>query len=289
MEPDADTDTDSDSDTDADSDTDTDSDSDSDTDSDTDSDSDGDTDPDTDINCIDDQSEPNDTLPDAMHAGVGNSYYTVSSISDDYWRFELLPGGTATFRATFTPLFGEAAIEFETGSGATVGHVTTGADYSEAEYLNGFDFPLEVFAHVTAASGTCVPYTLNSTVVNPPPCVDDAYEPNDDQLTALSVTTPAELALVHDSEVDWLRVSLFPGQTKDINVLFTHADQDIDVRVREDGGTWVGSGISSTDNETVTITNDGAQQQDYLVKVYSDYSVPDCVRYTLEVVDPPVH
>ncbi|MCA9566715.1 MAG: PPC domain-containing protein, partial [Myxococcales bacterium] len=139
---------------------------------------------------------------------------------------------------------------------------------------------------VTVATGDCINYTLNYTLVEPPPCLPDAYEPNDTRDTATFVLPPQDLTVESTNAEDYLDFEVAAGATVTVTVLFTHAEGDIDLYVYPDVGSPVGVSTSSSDNESVTLTNNDAVPATYTARVWlrnPGTSLP-CMTYRLEVL-----
>ncbi|MEZ4323530.1 MAG: hypothetical protein R3F61_39060 [Myxococcota bacterium] len=276
---DADADTDSDADIDTDTDTDTDADADADADTDTDSDADTDTDTDPPPFCPDDASEPNDGLPIAFPLVNGNGY-VVSSVSPDFWRFEVEDGGTATIRVDFSTTQGDIDLFGFAGSGVEIAASETAGNFEEFTVQNDNGATVSYYAEVSLTSGDCATYALTATIDNPIPCAEDFYEPNDTVATAFNVITPAELALTQASESDFFQFFVADGQTITFNLTFSHSEGDVDLYVRRDTGSVVGVSGSVDDNESYTLTNTTGLGAFYYVEARLQNNSP-CVRYTL--------
>ena len=53
-------------------------------------------------------------------------------------------------------------------------------------------------------------------------------------------------------DYDWWAVTVPPGGTLTVDVLFSQAEGDIDILLFDAPGSWVAESVSSTDNESVT-------------------------------------
>ncbi len=98
---------------------------------------------------------------------------------------------------------------------------------------------------------------------------DDAFEPNDscNQATSIAPGTYMNRVVKSVSE-DWYRFNLPTGANITINLTFNHAWGDIDCQLyRGCGGTLVASSTSSTNNESINYTNNGASG-DFYLRVY---------------------
>ena len=299
-EADADTDADADSDADADTDADSDADTDSDTDSDADTDSDTDADTDTPVSqCQDDLTEPNDGPASAFP--ITSGYYLTSLSSPDYWEVTLPPASDLSVRIDWgnTAIIGGGDLQVVNPASIPFGTAQTGSyDATHPSYPNGGyvtvdysnpseDAALTLYAEVSVASGDCVTYTLNYEIVEPPPCLPDAYEPNDARTTPSFVLPPLDLTLESTNTEDWLSFEVAAGATVQVQALFAHADGDIDLVVYPETGGTIGSSSTVDDNEVVTVTNNEGTPVTYTakVKLMNPASSEPCVRYTF-AVDP---
>jgi hypothetical protein len=101
-------------------------------------------------------------------------------------------------------------------------------------------------------------------------CVEDAFEPNSARESAapLSTGTYDDLTLCGARDNDWFRIEVVSGYRYDIDLLFTHADGDIDLYVVNSSGASVLSSISSTDNEHLAYYPTPENAGTYYVRVY---------------------
>ncbi len=118
---------------------------------------------------------------------------------------------------------------------------------------------------------------------------DDAFEPDDACLTAPLYFPPATLSgrAVVDANVDWSSWRVQPGETLVLDVLFSHAIDDIDASLYSSCGTLVAFGASSTDNEHIEIANASGVARDYRLEVEL-FDASGCNDYSVQgVVLPP--
>ncbi len=100
-------------------------------------------------------------------------------------------------------------------------------------------------------------------------CTDDSYEDNDNYMEATEIDINTTYENLHicqnDNGGDWYKVTL-PACTEDIEVkaMFTHAEGDINIIVYNEDMTQSFQGISTDDNETVTLTDVPAQAIYYI-------------------------
>ena len=80
-------------------------------------------------------------------------------------------------------------------------------------------------------------YTIEYVYVGPPPCEDDAQEPNDDRTEAAPIEVGVEVAAqICEGDADWFQIDapVSVGQRIEVDVLFSHEDGDLDVRLYRD-------------------------------------------------------
>ena len=100
----------------------------------------------------------------------------------------------------------------------------------------------------------------------------DAFENNDTEQTAKSfpIGTVTDLLSCWSNtnrDNDYYAIFVPGGATLTVNVLFEHANGNIDASVRPQSGGIPVRSVSNTDNETLTITNSGAGAV-YYVRIY---------------------
>ncbi|MFT5204091.1 MAG: hypothetical protein ACI9C1_003497, partial [Candidatus Aldehydirespiratoraceae bacterium] len=89
----------------------------------------------------------------------------------------------------------------------------------------------------------------------PAPCVNDAYEDNDDQASATSMANGTVLsASVCEGDDDWYSLQVTEGQDISVDLTFSHASGDVDLQLMNPAGTLVSASGSGSDNESVTHT-----------------------------------
>ncbi len=83
----------------------------------------------------------------------------------------------------------------------------------------------------------------------------DAFEPNDDSTTAANLFTGdqihRELTIHKDTDQDWFHWTAPAAGTLTVEILFSHATSDLDLRLYDNQGNPVAESLSDTDNEFV--------------------------------------
>ena len=137
---------------------------------------------------------------------------------------------------------------------------------------------------------------------------DDPFEPNDTCSTAAAITTPffeTGLRVFRLTSEDHYALQVPPGQLLDIDLVFSHAQGDIDLFLYDAGSQSCGSPFqflaksdSSNDDEGITWTNVGPTPVDVIVKVLVfPGAIAPCNVYDMRVTmttpqqpcDPAVH
>ena len=119
----------------------------------------------------------------------------------------------------------------------------------------------------------------------PPTCSDDAYEENDSDSTAapIGAGTVAALQSCEDDE-DYFAINLAAGTALQLDATFSDAEGDIDLRLYDPAGAYVGSSLSVTDNESIGPYST-ASSGDWIVRVnlYLDAGSSPGNGYSLSV------
>jgi hypothetical protein len=238
-------------------------------------------------NSPDDAYEPNDT-PAAVDSRVSGGVHSPNlglltgtlQIADlkledqaDYYRFETSDHGTShdLVRILFSHAQGDLNLYVYRADGTTL--VGSGTSYSDNEVVSlAGELPGVFYARVTGRSGDA--NSSYSLVIDPPGnSPDDPYEPNDtsaavDLRVSGGVHSPnlgmltatlqfADLKL--EDQADYYRFETSDyGTSHDlVRILFSHAQGDLSLHVyRADGTSLVGSGMSYSDNEVVSLAGE---------------------------------
>ena len=111
-------------------------------------------------------------------------------------------------------------------------------------------------------------------------CPDVAREPNESiaAATPVAVGEYVDLAICGLADQDFYAIEICAGGTITIDVLFTHADGDIDVQLRNAANTVVDDSTGTADNEQIIFTNAGATALHYIrvlgfLAAQNDYSM----------------
>jgi hypothetical protein len=226
--------------------------------------------PDTSI-CPDDSYEDNDTDTTAS-TGITTGSYTglrICPSDDDYYAVAVGAGQAITVDLFFSDAEGDIDLEIIDPSGTSVAYSDSVTDDEHASYTSTSGGTYLVYVYLWADSGTSIGngYDMDITVGAPPVCAEDTYEDNDTD-TAASVITAGSIPSLRicPGDDDYYTTRVLTGQTITVDVLFLHAEGDVDVELFDASGASVDTSTSMTDNETVThtATSDGA----YIIYIY---------------------
>jgi len=201
--------------------------------------------------CRDDALEENDTAATAATLSPGQVAAQICGGDDDYYGFSLNVGDTVSAQITFTAANGDLDLQLLDPSGQVVDSSTTASGNSEAVdhvAVVAGRFVLRVYGYRGAANGYQLQLTVTPAV---PTCREDGYEDNDSQAAATLVTAGTYGGQICTADEDWFAVNLNAGDTLDVNLLFTHANGDLDLQLRAPDGTVLRTSASVDDNEEI--------------------------------------
>lgn len=111
---------------------------------------------------------------------------------------------------------------------------------------------------------------------------DDGFEENDTRQTATNLTAGRWRGLVALDD-DWYRVTV-PGRKKvTLQVLFQHANGDLDLRAYDSGGTELASSTSATDVESLTLENSATVSDTVYFRIYPYRGMADANQYEADL------
>ena len=123
-----------------------------------------------------------------------------------------------------------------------------------------------------------------------PCCPSDVFEPNEGTPAAPSasyetyLTNPDATLTLRPGDLDSFRVTTCTGGTLRASANFTHVDGDINLRVRNAGGTTLASSTTVTDSESFEYVIEGTPAGGVLfVQAYLAEGVTTCNDYTLDI------
>ncbi|MEZ6006028.1 MAG: hypothetical protein R3F33_17835 [Planctomycetota bacterium] len=216
---------------------------------------------------VDDIYEDNDTCTTPSVIGMG-SYANLMTIfgDSDFCEIAIPAGMILTFDETYDPSF-DAYKNVYDASCSSIGTAIAG-DFTYTTGAAAETIIVEVYQNATSTD-PCSPYEFTLSMV-PDPCAgvaDDAFEDNDDCATATMVADGTYAGLMlFPTDNDYFTFCVPNGATVTVDILFTDANADLDLFLREASSAYCGTGYnglnellaygySVSDNENATWTN----------------------------------
>ena len=245
------------------------------------------------VNPTADAYEDNDTCATAQPAaGPAISALNVQNGDEDFYIITTQPGALTFIDVNFVHNNGDLDIKLFDDLACTnqVAISQSVSDDETVSFQNVSGSPLDVVLHVYGyGSGFgCNDYDIAISVSNDPCAVlaEDSNEENDDCVVATPApegTIAAQATFLADP--DWFRVDLTDGETLTADLLFTHANGDLDMRLW-DGcpGTEIDSSETVSDNEQIVYTNNSGGSASVYLEVYVwQGSTFSCNSYDLSI------
>ena len=206
--------------------------------------------------CADDAFEPNDTPDEAATVATSTGAADVTAqlcAGDPDWYAVSLPGGKTLAVTVTHGTAGALELTVEAPSGAPIGASEATAEAPAvvvADALAAGAYRIRV----DGAEGVTTGYRLEVSV-GEWVCVEDAFEENDDVLSAVNVTGLSSLdGVVCGGDADWYAVDLVEGDTVSLDLRFVHAAGDLNLYLTRPNGQTLVFGGTVTDDEHVEYT-----------------------------------
>lgn len=204
--------------------------------------------------------EPNNSVADNVVLTAG-SYTDLTSCStlDEDWYIVMVPPGKRLDASAMFDHIGDGDLDvglWLDPSGPAVSSNGSG-DVESVQWTNTTTQPVPVALQLILYADTGGPgltYDLDIDLVTVAVCTEDFFEP-DDTIPTSSPTGPGQfsgLTLCSTGDNDYFEIDLLSGQTLNVDVLFSHAEGDIDLYLRSVSGTTLAPITSNTDNESLT-------------------------------------
>lgn len=218
--------------------------------------------------------EPNDTFETANPIAGGTLTGEVSTVSDaDNFALALTQGETVTLDLLFSHAVGDLDLEVLAPNGTVVAQSFSTTDNESITYI-----ARDTGTHVVRVVGFFAtgPYTLVVTVGE----AADPFEPNDEPLFAAPID-PGTVSAVVDpvGDRDYYSLQLTGGDELTVDLLFSHAEGDLDLTVLGPGQVILARSNSTTDDERVAVL----AEQSGTHFVFVDGKNDATAQYTLEV------
>lgn len=231
-----------------------------------------------DPNCDDDDSEPNDSANAATLLTPSGLADRVACAGDeDFYSFTLAAGDTGIVTANFTNAEGDLTLVLLDTDGVTELSRSAGEGDTETVRVTSPAGGTYVAQVITAKADGGSNYGLSLQIIPDEPngCIPDAFEPNN------SLESPATLMgagnytdLVSCSvDEDFYAIEVGPLDELTIDVLFSHADGDIDITLFDPLGVFAGSSAGVSDNEQVSVAETQAGLYVLQVRMFSTDAV----------------
>ncbi|MEW5855245.1 MAG: PPC domain-containing protein [Myxococcota bacterium] len=216
--------------------------------------------------CTDDAREPNDTSAAAVLVTPGTiTGLQICARDDDFFAVDVPAGGSLTASISFTHAEGDLDLALLDSAGNTITSSTgtTGTETVSYTATTAVRVLIRAYGFLSAEND----YSLTVTVTGGTPgCTDDAFEDNDTSAAATAVTPGSRNGQVCSGDDDYYRITLGAGETIQVDVLFTDADGDLDLRLRDSNQAVVASSTSTNDDENLTYT--AATGGTFYIQVY---------------------
>ncbi|MAD60669.1 MAG: hypothetical protein CMH49_04020 [Myxococcales bacterium] len=231
----------------------------------------------------DDRFEENDSRATASTL-TPNTYddLVITSDDDDYFAVEICAGGTLEANISFIHALSDLELKIENEQGIALDSSTNFGNSESVSATNRSTTATDMYIKVYGFLGDSGSYSLTVNVNNcndmpSDPLGDDSYEDNDvfQEASVLSLGNYSDLTLTSGDD-DWYAIEVCEGGTLNVDVLFSHAQGDLNVWLYDSALLYLAGSSSSTDNESMTRTLFSAET--LYVKVFSfgdeaDYSM----------------
>lgn len=202
--------------------------------------------------CSNDLYEPNNTLSDAISIGPTNlNALYVCPDEQDWFAIDLLATDNFHAEIHFQQFYADLAFKLYGPDGT---HLATSL-YTVDGYRELNRYVTQTGTHYLLVyardDGDEVAYTLETTVQhNTAGCTDDAYENNDDDEHAATLTDGDYDNLMYCAyDYDWYAFDMLAGETLELGIYFPHASINIDAELYNNAGEMVDYSNSMNDNE----------------------------------------
>lgn len=230
--------------------------------------------------CADDAMEPNDGMSRATPLGFGTTVNgTICSGNLDLFAISPQAGDEVTIDLAFTHAAGDLDVSLHSADGTRISVAETSTDNEQltaTAAVSGTHYVM-VYGYQQAANTYRLGVTRNGGADG---CDDDALEPNDSMAAATAVEFGAAVhGTVCANNVDLFAVDLSSGETLTAELIFAHANGDLDVSLHDSSGTQIASANSTTDNERLDFTSAAGGR--HFIRVYGYQGAANAYRLTV--------
>ena len=220
-----------------------------------------------------DRFEENDDQSTATLLEAGTyDQLTITSGDDDYYGIEVCAGGDFDATITFSSLIGDLDLDLLDNTGLLLDSSTSVSGQETVSWSNRSGNAQTVYLNVYGFLGDENQYSLNFNVSGcdqpvDPQLAPDQYEENDLSQSAARLEAGSYSGLTRTSgDDDWYIVSVCEGGQIDVEILFSHAQADLNAWLYNSGVLYLDGSLSSTDNETLSAS--GLSAQDVYINVF---------------------
>ncbi len=210
--------------------------------------------------CDDDIYENNNSMGRATPIDAGTLRDLHACPGDpDLYRFNLREGDEIGVSLAFTHAEGNIDLRLADSAGSVVASSMSAEDRESLTYVATETGSHYIRVDLTADSGATPGNDYVMTVTHDPaavPCTDDGFEENDTPGGAAGVEEGTQRGLrVCPGDLDYYAFDLDAGDELRVDLVFSHDEGNIDLRLMEDGTERIlASSLSTSDRETITYT-----------------------------------
>lgn len=200
-----------------------------------------------------------------------------------WYSMDACRGETITVQINFLNAIGDLDATMHSSDGSIVASGTSVDDNETLVYdvvvsetlrvvLYSLDPVIVPYTVSFARSGVCADLTVSTTIppttstTAPLGCMVDAFEPNDDPASAVSVYGGSGQASICPGDDDWYAIQATSGAAQIIRITFLNDAGDLDMALYDEGGALVGISQGTIDLEEIVFTS--TQQQLLYLYVY---------------------
>ncbi|MEL6904651.1 MAG: hypothetical protein AAFP22_04555 [Planctomycetota bacterium] len=228
----------------------------------------------------DDRFEENDDDLSAVAIEYGFYPSLINDDEEDWYEINVAAGTTVDVDLTFSDDISDIDLRIVDLAGSTLASSGSTTDNESASYTNCGTMDETVRIRVFEFGSACNEYDMNVALGG---VTDDALEDNDSCATPAPLPTglTRDLVVLVDpctgtQDRDYYSVALADGRTLSVDIIFDDDAGDLDLFAYDsaigcDGGTGdpetLDFGFSSTDNESIRVTNTTGATLDIIIRV----------------------
>lgn len=226
--------------------------------------------------CTDDAREDDDTLATASVYSAAITDGQICAADEDHFGVAVGMGDAITVTLDgFSHASGDLDLELLASDGTILGTSASVRDSESVTYCNG-GAATTLTARVLGFGGAENAYSFRADVAPDPGgcCLDDTHEDDDSTSAARSLffvsITGGERGdfdgTICAMDDDFIEIPMTGAGRIEVDLLFTHADGDIDMTLFDPAGATVRTSASATDDESIAV--DVTASGTYVLRVY---------------------